>query len=71
MTYNERESIFEDVLHDKAIQFMEECEERNPKLQSKSLDEFLSEYRDLLTKDELEKGYFILEAFGLIEYIHT
>lgn len=69
MTYNERERIFEEVLHDKADQFMEEMEEKYPNLQPMSLDEFLSDYRDLLTKRELERGYFILEAFSLVEYI--
>lgn len=69
MTYNERERIFEEVLHDKADQFMEEMEEKYPNLQPMSLDEFLSDYRDLLTKCELERGYFILEAFSLVEYI--
>lgn len=69
MTYNEEEAIFEQVLHNKAVQFMEECEERNPKLESKSLDEFLSDYNELLTDKEREEGQLILYAFSLVRYI--
>jgi hypothetical protein len=69
MSYNEEEEIFAQVLHNKAVQFMEECEERNPQLETMSLDEFLCEYRELLTERELERGELILEAFSLIHFI--
>jgi hypothetical protein len=65
-SYNEEEAIFEQVLHNKALSFMEECEERNPQLEIMSLDEFLCEYRELLTEREREEGNLILEAFSLV-----
>ena len=68
MTYNEQERIFENVLHDKAVQFMDEIEEKHPNLEQMSLDEFMCEYKSLLTLEELQKGNLILEAFNLIEY---
>ena len=71
MTTNENESVFEQVLHNKALSFMEECEERNPQLETMSLDEFLCEYRELLTERERERGNLILEAFSLVDYVES
>jgi|TARA_R110000744_G_scaffold27083_10_gene66334 hypothetical protein len=71
MTTNENESVFEQVLHNKALLFMEECEERNPQLETMSLDEFLCEYRELLTERERERGNLILEAFSLVDYVES
>jgi hypothetical protein len=69
MNTNEKETIFEEVLHNKALSFMEECEERNPQLEVMSLDEFLCQHRELLTERERERGELILEAFSLIHFI--
>jgi len=43
----------------------------NPQLETMSLDEFLCEYRELLTERERERGNLILEAFSLVDYVES
>lgn len=51
--------IEEDLLYGLALVFMEQFEELEPL----SLDEFLIEYRNVLTSEQLHLGYCILRMF--------
>jgi hypothetical protein len=55
---------FEDNMHELARLFMYQF----PTLKPMSLDEFLSEYTTVLTDEQKELGYHILEMFNYITY---
>lgn len=78
MTYNEKEKIFQQVLQEKAVQLLEEVQERDPRLVVKNpknliqytLDEFLFEHRRILTVEELQKGNAIVKALKLVCFVY-
>jgi hypothetical protein len=55
---------FENDMHELARVFMYQF----PTLDEMSLDEFLSEYTTVLTDEQKELGYHILEMFSYIKY---
>lgn len=68
------DEVLEDILHEKARMFMDELDEI---IKDKhrvngcyecdlSLDEFMSEYFDILTSAQKNDGYAILDAFSVV-----
>lgn len=70
----ELDDVLEDILHEKARRYMEDLDEI---IKDKhrvngvyecdlSLDEFLSEYFEILTPAQKNDGYAILESFSIV-----
>lgn len=73
-----REQVLEDILHDKANEFMDDIGESVNFIRDEhymngiygavnlSLDEFMCEYHEQLTPAQKTEGYALLESFSVI-----